>query len=102
MPRALPAKPRKRPADDSVFLNVPYDSAFSPQFLAYLCGICAFGLIPRVTLEIQGGSRRLDRIVKLIEVPVRIGCKTERPSSKGILKRGVGGGVESKTTHERS
>lgn len=67
MPRALPAKPRKKPVSDSVFLNVPYDSAFSPQFLAYLCGICAFGLIPRVTLEVQGGTRRLDRIVKLIQ-----------------------------------
>ena len=67
----MPKTPRaKRPSDgigDSVFLNVPYDARFSAQFLAYLCGICAFGLVPRVTLEIQGGTRRLDRIVELIE-----------------------------------
>jgi hypothetical protein len=66
------AKPRaaKRPAsksDDLVFLNVPYDSLFVPPFLAYVCGISAFGLIPRATLELQGGTRRLDRIVSLIE-----------------------------------
>lgn len=54
------------PNDDSVFLNVPYDGSFGPQFLAYICGICSFGLVPRVTLEIQGGTRRLDRIVELI------------------------------------
>jgi hypothetical protein len=68
MPKALPQKrPKRLPADDSVFLNVPYDAAFGPQFLAYLCGICAFGLVPRVTLELQGGVRRLDRIIELIE-----------------------------------
>ena len=66
------AKPpsAERPAsksEDFVFLNVPYDSLFAPPFLAYVCGICAFGLIPRATLELQGGSRRLDRIVSLIE-----------------------------------
>jgi hypothetical protein len=66
------AKPpsAKRPAsksEDLIFLNVPYDSLFAPPFLAYVCGICAFGLIPRATLELQGGTRRLDRIVSLIE-----------------------------------
>ena len=63
----------KKPAsktDDSVFLNVPYDSPFVPPFLAYICGVCAFGLIPRATLERQGGMRRLDRIISLIE-----GCR---------------------------
>jgi len=68
MSRALRAKlPLRRHVEDSVFLNVPYDAQFGPQFLAYICGICAFGLIPRVTLELQGGARRLDRIVDLIE-----------------------------------
>lgn len=32
-----------------------------------MCGIAAHGLIPRATLEIQGGARRLDRIIALIE-----------------------------------
>jgi hypothetical protein len=67
MARARPAKRQSNQAEDSVFLNVPYDARFSSQFLAYLCGICAFGLVPRVTLELQGGARRLDRIVGLIE-----------------------------------
>lgn len=51
----------------SVFLNVPYDSQFVEPFMAYVCGICAFGLLPRATLELQGGVRRLDRIITLIE-----------------------------------
>ena len=54
-------------AQDLVFLNIPYDAVFTPTFLAYVSGICAFGLLPRATLELQGGARRLDRIVSLIE-----------------------------------
>jgi hypothetical protein len=34
--------------------------------LAYIAGICSFGLVPRATLQIPGGERRLDRIIKLI------------------------------------
>lgn len=52
---------------DHVFLNLPYDAGFSQQFLAYTCGVCALGLTPRATLELQGGTRRLDRIISLIE-----------------------------------
>ncbi len=44
MPGALPLKRQKMAASDSVFLNVPYDPAFSPQFLAYICGICCLAL----------------------------------------------------------
>jgi hypothetical protein len=64
------ARSAKQPAsssEDFVFLNVPYDPLFAPPFLAYICGICAFGLIPRAALELQGGTRRLDRIISLIE-----------------------------------
>jgi len=67
MAKASPEKRRPGKAGASVFLNIPYDSPFVPQFLAYVCGICAFGLIPRATLELQGGTRRLDRIISLIE-----------------------------------
>src|ERR1700694_758584 len=56
----------KRSAKDAVFLNIPYDQQFSPLFLAYVVGIRAYGLIPRATLEIPGGARRLDRIASLI------------------------------------
>ena len=58
------AKPPKRAAE--VFLNVPYDKKFDRLFRAYICGISSFGLVPRATLEIPGGARRLDRILELI------------------------------------
>jgi len=53
--------------EHSVFLNVPYDSAFENLFLAYIAGISAFGFTPRATLEIPFGERRLDRILALIQ-----------------------------------
>jgi hypothetical protein len=49
-----------------VFLNIPYDTKFERLFRAYICGTSAFGLVPRATLEIPGGARRLDRILELI------------------------------------
>lgn len=58
--RALPNRSRH------VFLNVPYDHQFEDLYLAYLAGISAFGLVPRATLEIPGGERRLDRISSLV------------------------------------
>ena len=68
---ALPRKSNRRSnktrsAPTSAFLNVPYDKRFETLFLAYLAGLCGFGLVPRATLEIPGGSRRLDRIFQLI------------------------------------
>src|SRR5271168_4806944 len=50
-----------------VFLNIPYDKPFQNLCLAYISGICAFGLVPRATLEIPSGVRRLDRILQLIQ-----------------------------------
>jgi hypothetical protein len=50
-----------------VFLNIPYDKQFQHLCVAYVCGVSAFGFFPRVTLEIPGGARRLDRIFKLIQ-----------------------------------
>lgn len=50
----------------NAFLNIPYDDAFQSLYLAYIAGITAFGLVPRATLEIPGGARRLDRIFDLI------------------------------------
>jgi hypothetical protein len=54
-----------KPAD-RVFLNIPYDEKFESLFLAFISGICAFGFVPRATLEIATSSRRLDRILDLI------------------------------------
>lgn len=54
-----------RPAD--VFLNIPYDKKFERLYLAYIAGISAFGLVPRATLEIPSSTRRLDRILQLLQ-----------------------------------
>lgn len=48
------------------FLNIPYDDDFRDLFLAYIAALTAFGLVPRATLEVPGGSGRLDRILGLI------------------------------------
>lgn len=56
----------RRPGASDVFLNLPYDPAFTDLLLAYVAGITAIGLDPRTTLEIPGGERRLDRILELI------------------------------------
>lgn len=53
--------------DDGVFLNLPYDRRFTNLFLAYIAGVSCFGLVPRATLEIPGGARRLDRIIELLK-----------------------------------
>jgi len=57
----------KRPSRARVFLNLPYDPKFENLFLSYLCAIHAFGMVPRVTLEIPGPARRLNRIFGLIQ-----------------------------------
>lgn len=57
--------PKQKPRA-KVFLNLPYDPKFENLFLSYICAIHAFGMDPRVTLEIPGGQRRLDRIFDLI------------------------------------
>src|SRR5579872_1711900 len=50
----------------TAFINVPYDNRFQNLYLAFIAGLTAFGLDPRATLEIPGGTRRLDRIFELI------------------------------------
>jgi hypothetical protein len=48
------------------FLNIPYDSRFESMYLAYIAGLCGFGLIPKAALEIPSSQRRLDIIIQLI------------------------------------
>lgn len=48
------------------FLNVPYDRKYERLFLAFIAGLCGFGLTPRATIEIPGSRRRLERIIELI------------------------------------
>ncbi len=70
MPPKLRTRPEIRQENPrspySVFLNIPYDSRFESLYLAYIAAISAFGLVPRATLEIPGGRRRLDRIFDLV------------------------------------
>jgi hypothetical protein len=67
----MPGQSPKSAVDPhSAFLNVPYDSAFVDLYFAYIAGITAFGLMPRTTLDVPGGLRRLDRIQRLIQ-----GCR---------------------------
>src|ERR1019366_7591807 len=63
--RVVQARPRRRP--QKVFLNVPYDEQYEPLLLAFVAGLCRFGLTPRATIEIPGSQRRLNRIIKLID-----------------------------------
>lgn len=56
----------RRKLTGNVFLNIPYDTRFQNLYLAYICGVSAFGLVPRATLEVPGGAGRLDRILALI------------------------------------
>ena len=64
-PEGKSGVPRKR-SEGFVFLNIPYDSGFQDLCLAYIAGTACFGLTARATLEIPGGTRRLDRIIELI------------------------------------
>ena len=55
---------------ESAFLNIPYDQRYENLYLAFIAGLCAFGLRPRATIEIPGAKRRLERIIELIR-----GCR---------------------------
>jgi hypothetical protein len=61
-------------ADDvtqnAVFLNIPYDQKFRSLYLAYIAGLVHLGFVPRVTLGLPGGTRRLDKILAEIQ-----GCR---------------------------
>lgn len=48
------------------FLNVPFDKDFEPLYLAFIAGLCGFGLVPQAVLQIPGSHRRLDRLTALM------------------------------------
>lgn len=52
---------------NAVFLNIPYDQRFRSLYLAYIAGLVHLGFIPRVTLGLPSGARRLDKISGLVE-----------------------------------
>ncbi len=62
----LPRRPRVLVAANA-FLNVPYDRRYENLYIAFIAGLCGFGLTPRATIEITGSRRRLERIIRLIQ-----------------------------------
>jgi hypothetical protein len=52
---------------NAVFLNIPYDQKFRSLYLAYISGLVHLGFIPRATLGLPGGARRLDKILAEIQ-----------------------------------
>jgi hypothetical protein len=52
--------------NESVFLNIPYDSQFEDLYLAYVVGLTQLGFKINATLAVPNQGR-LDRIVELIE-----------------------------------
>jgi hypothetical protein len=59
-------KQMARFSPQTAFINIPHDDRFQDLYLAFIAGLSAFGLDPRATLEVPGGTRRLDRIYELI------------------------------------
>lgn len=62
----MTARRRARPEAKWAFLNVPFDAEFEPLYLAFIAGLCGFGLSPQSVLQIPGSHRRLDRLTDLI------------------------------------
>ena len=63
---SAPAEGGRDSPKAAVFLNLPYDASSVDLFLAYIAGLASLGLVPRATLEIAGGERRLDRTLQLL------------------------------------
>jgi hypothetical protein len=59
-------KQMARLSPQTALINIPYDDRFQDLYLAFIAGLSAFGLDPRATLDVPGGTRRLDRIYELI------------------------------------
>jgi hypothetical protein len=58
---------RSHQRQQAVFLNVPFDEAYEPQFLALVAGIVALGRTPRCVLELpDAGQGRLERLIRHI------------------------------------
>jgi hypothetical protein len=62
---------RRRPpevSENAVFINVPYDEAYEPIFIALFTAILAVGRTPHCVLELpDGGEGRLERLLTMIE-----------------------------------
>ena len=67
----------------SVFLNVPYDSAYQPYFVSLVSALISLGQTPRCVLEVrERGQGRLNRINELLRscaVSIHDLCRTGQP-----------------------
>jgi hypothetical protein len=50
-----------------VFVNVPFDEAYEPLFIALIAGLTRMGLTPRSVLEIPPQQDRLTRLKELVK-----------------------------------
>lgn len=56
------------PDERAVFLNVPFDRAYEPLFIALIAALVSIGRIPRSVLEVsEQGQGRLRRIIRQME-----------------------------------
>ena len=83
--RAMPKSARTRSPHFSTSLTT---ERYESLYLAFIAGLCGFGLSPRATLEIPTSDRRLDRIVELIRrLPVFISRSFESPTRPQVASR---------------
>lgn len=63
----LSTEPEHQADEQSVFLNIPFDTEYNPLFIALIAGLTGLGRTPRCVLEVAGGGRsRLERIFSLV------------------------------------
>jgi hypothetical protein len=95
MPQREPQRRRER---FSVFLNIPYDSAFENLYLAYIAGLSAFGLIPRgrrseeaedVCREEFIAKWRMERLESNTVKTKQSGCRSEPEETVDGLRQGI-------------
>jgi hypothetical protein len=73
-----------------VFLNLPFTKSFENLFLAYVCGVTAFGLTPRTILDFTGSQSRLKRIRNSIQqCRYSIHDVSSQPGWNGALELGI-------------
>jgi hypothetical protein len=57
-----------RQIPEKVFINVPFDKAYEPLFVALIVGLVAMRRVPRSVLEItETGQGRLQRLISLVQ-----------------------------------
>jgi hypothetical protein len=80
--------PRRRIRPRPVFINCPFDDAYTPIFHAIVFTVVRCGFKPRCALEIDDGAgTRIDKILRLIrDCPISIHdlCRTELDAATNL------------------